>query len=117
MTASIEGLARTQPKRSAIHAPPHLLLFLLFGAGVLSIPRFDSAKDQTKTEAYDDGKPHFVYMVDREGRKNGDYRELSPEGQVLVAAMYLNDQLNGPFKSLYPNGKPKIIAAYAVGTL
>jgi len=82
-----------------------------------AVARSTSAKDQPKTEAYENGKPHFVYSVDSEGRKNGDYRELSPEGRVLVAATYLKDQLNGPYKSLYPNGRPKVSAAYAGGKL
>jgi hypothetical protein len=59
-------------------------------------PAICRAKDSTKSEIYDDGKPHFVYSVDGEGRKNGEYRELSPEGHVLVAATYLKGQLNGP---------------------
>ena len=76
-------------------------LLVLFTVAILAVRLAPvvsaaSSRDQTKTEPNDDGKPHFVYSVDGEGRKNGEYRELSPEGHVLVAATYLKGQLNGP---------------------
>jgi len=96
---------------------PRLIPSAVIVFGFVSAATLASAKDQSKTETYDDGKPHFVYSVDSEGRKSGDFRELSPEGHILVTATYHKDQLNGPFKSLFPNGKPRIIAAYASGKL
>lgn len=103
--------------QSSTSAGQRSLCFVLIGAVLFSIPRFALAKDQTKTETYDDGKPHLIYSVDSAGRKNGDYREMSPDGQILVSATYQKDQLNGPYKALYPNGKPRVVAAYASGKL
>jgi hypothetical protein len=76
-----------------------------------------AAKDQSKTETYIDGKPHFVYSVDSEGRKNGEFRELDPDGHLLLSATYAKDDLNGVYRSFFPGGKPKVVAAYAGGKL
>ncbi len=90
---------------------------LLIGGSLLALPRLVCAKDQTKTETYDNGKPHLIYSVDSQGRKNGEYRELAADGRPLVIANYAKDQLNGPYRSFFPSGKPKVIGAYAAGKL
>src|SRR5258708_21163879 len=72
-----------------------------------------AAKDQTKTESYSDGKPHYVYSVDSDGRKNGEFRELAADGRLLVLATYAKDDLNGAYRSFFPDGKPKVAATYA----
>ena len=51
--------------------------------------RLRAAKDQAKTDSYSDGKPHYVYNVDSDGRKNGEFRELGPDGRLLVSASYV----------------------------
>ena len=76
-----------------------------------------AAKDQAKTEFYSDGKPHYVYSVDSEGRKNGDFRELAADGRLLVSATYATDDLHGAYRSFFPDGRPKIVATYAGGKL
>jgi len=72
-----------------------------------------AAKDQAKTESYSDGKPHYVYSVDSEGRKNGEFRELAADGRLLLSATYAKDDLNGAYRSFFPDGKPKVVAIYA----
>src|SRR5260221_1232897 len=76
-----------------------------------------AAKDQSKTETFIDGKPHYVYSVDSEGRKNGEFRELAADGRLLLSATYAKDDLNGAYRSFFPDGKPKIVATYAAGKL
>jgi hypothetical protein len=113
----IWGVLRAAPKLVAFQARRRFLILLLLGAGSLSVSRPICAKDQSKTETYDDGNTRFVYSVDSQGRKNGEYRELSPDGRPLVIATYANDQLNGPYHSFFPSGKPKVIGVYSAGKL
>ena len=75
------------------------------------------ASEESKTEPYPDGKPHLVYTVDSQGRKSGQYKELDPEGHVLISATYAKDVLNGPYTSYFPNHKVKINATYTDGKL
>ena len=79
--------------------------------------RLRAAKDQAKTDSYSNGKPHYVYNVDSDGRKNGEFRELGPDGRLLVSATYAKDDLNGAYRSFFPDGKPKVVATYAAGKL
>jgi hypothetical protein len=75
------------------------------------------ASDEKKTETYPDGKPHLVYSVDQHGLKSGPYKELDPDGHVLVSATYAKDVLNGPYSSFFASGKTKLSAAYTSGKL
>jgi hypothetical protein len=75
------------------------------------------ASEESKTEPYPDGKPHLVYTVDSQGRKSGQYKELDPEGHVVISATYQKDVLNGPYTSYFPNRKVKINATYTDGKL
>ncbi len=75
------------------------------------------AEDTSKTDSYPDGKPHYVYSVDGEGRKNGAYQALDPDGHVLVQATFKSGSVDGPYKSFHPNGKPKLVATFIDGQL
>src|SRR6202011_297962 len=75
------------------------------------------AEDTSKTDSYPHGKPHYVYSVDGEGRKNGAYQAIDPDGHVLVQATFKSGSVDGPYKSFYSNGKPKLVAMFIDGQL
>jgi hypothetical protein len=105
-------------RASPVRFKPGLMVSIAVCAAILPRgPSLGAAKDQSKTESYDDGKPHFVYSVDSEGRKTGEFRELAPDGHPLISATYAKDDLNGAYRSFFPGGKPKVVANYANGKL
>ncbi len=90
------------------------------GLATISILTFAAvcrADDTPKTDAFPNGKPHYVYSVDTEGRKSGPYQALDPDGHVLVQATFKSGHVDGSYKSFYSNGKPKAVATFVDGQL
>ena len=51
------------------------------------------------------------------GKRNGEYTEYYPNGQLKITANYNNGDLNGAFSEYYPNGQLKITTDYSNGEL
>ena len=51
------------------------------------------------------------------GKRNGEYTEYYPNGQLKITANYNNGDLNGAFSEYYPNGQLKITTDYSNGDL
>jgi hypothetical protein len=68
-------------------------------------------------EKYDDGKTRAEYLVGKDGKKNGFYREFYPEGKLKVRAVYRNGELNGAYTEFDEKGKPAKVAEYREGKL
>lgn len=75
------------------------------------------AESTERTEMYPNGKPHFVFSFDEQGRKEGAFKEFDLDGKVVVAANYIKGKLDGAYRSFFPGGKPKVVAAYKDGKL
>ncbi len=75
------------------------------------------AEATERIEPFSNGKPHYVYGVDDQGRKDGAFREFDADGRVIVSANFIKGKLDGAYRSFFSGGKPKVVAGYKDGKL
>ena len=66
---------------------------------------------------YFDGGETYTKTQYKNGVRNGFHRAYNSDGKLTSEATYVNDKLEGPFRSWYPNGQLKNLANYKAGKL
>ena len=119
---------------------PALLRTCALAGALTSFPCPGSlARAEQVVENHGDGSPKVRYGTDAEGRRDGPYEELFPDGtpkvkgtylagekhgnwttrnesgKVVESATYRNGVLHGPYTAGFPSGKPRLKAKYKAG--
>ena len=67
---------------------------------------------EEEIEHYPNGEVELRCPLDREGRRNGAYREYHENGKTRVKARYKRGVLTGRYESFHPDGKRWITSTY-----
>ena len=83
------------------------MLLLLFSCQGNPVETIENQNPEGQTERYQRRKKDFA--------KEGLYQRLSPQGQLLEEAHYVNDTLEGERKFFFPNGQVESVEHYQNG--
>ena len=74
-----------------------------------------ASADESRIEKYPDGAKKYVYSVDVDGKRHGDFNAFYADGKRMGQCRYVHGKLVGPVKGYHPNGKIKLRATYREG--
>ncbi len=76
-----------------------------------------NAANKEETETYESGGPKATYAVNKDGDRDGPFKEFYEDGTVKVTGTYKKGKLSGSRKEFHPNGKLKLRSTYKKGKL
>ncbi|NQU24920.1 MAG: hypothetical protein HQ567_26855 [Candidatus Nealsonbacteria bacterium] len=71
--------------------------------------------DESRVERYADGAKKYLYSVDVDGKRHGDFNAFYPDGMRKGQARYVHGKLFGPIKGYHASGRIKLRATYREG--